>query len=62
MPPLIFMDLRTADPAVSRDFYTGLPGWTVAEIASVPMFVDPEQPAQPWGGFTELAEGDQRRP
>lgn len=62
-PPFVFMDLRTADLEASRRFYTELFGWTVADVpagpATVPMFVDGDGP---WGGFTQLAEGDTRRP
>jgi len=62
-PPFVFMDLRTADVADARHFYTELFGWTVADVpagpATVPMFVDMDGP---WGGFTQLAEDDDRRP
>jgi len=62
-PPFIFMDLRTADLGVSRHFYTELFGWTVADMpagpATIPMFVDA---GGPWGGITQLAEDDERRP
>jgi predicted enzyme related to lactoylglutathione lyase len=62
-PPFVFMDLRTADVGASRRFYTALFDWTVADVpagpATVPMFVDTDGP---WGGFTELAGDDDRRP
>ena len=62
-PPFVFMDLRTADLEASRRFYTELFGWTVADVpagpATVPMFVDGDGP---WGGLTQLAEGDTRQP
>ena len=62
-PPFVFMDLRTADPEASRRFYTGLLGWTVADVpagpSTVPMFVDAEGP---WGGLTRLAPDDDRTP
>jgi predicted enzyme related to lactoylglutathione lyase len=61
--PFVFMDLRTADLEASRRFYTELFGWAVADVpvgpATVPMFVDGDGP---WGGFTQLAEGDTRQP
>jgi predicted enzyme related to lactoylglutathione lyase len=62
-PPFVFMDLRTADVEASRRFYTELFDWTVADVpagpATVPMFVDADGP---WGGFTQLAGDDDRRP
>jgi predicted enzyme related to lactoylglutathione lyase len=61
--PFVFMDLRTTDQDRSRRFYTDLLGWTVADVpagpATVPMFTDPDGP---WGGLTQLAEDDSRRP
>jgi uncharacterized protein len=62
-PPFVFMDLRTADVAAARRFYTALFDWTVADVpagpATVPMLVDGDGP---WGGFTSLPAADDRPP
>lgn len=61
--PFFFMDLRTGDIEVSRRFYAELFGWTVADVpagpVTAPMFVDADGP---WGGVTQLADDDDRRP
>jgi hypothetical protein len=61
--PFLFFDLRTTDVEAARAFYTGLFGWTVTDVpagpSTVPMLTDG---AGPWGGFTELAPDDARRP
>src|SRR3954451_12715840 len=57
-PPITFLDLRTTDVPTSRKFYSELFGWTVAEVP-VPLLMGEEGP---WGGFTELREGDERQP
>lgn len=61
--PFMFFDLRTTDVAKARAFYTGLFGWTVTDVpagpSTIPMLTDG---AAPWGGFTELAADDTRRP
>lgn len=61
--PFMFMDLRTTDLARSRRFYTEMFGWTITDLpagpATMPMFGAADNL---WGGFTELAEGDERRP
>jgi predicted enzyme related to lactoylglutathione lyase len=56
--PFVFMDLRTTDRDQSRGFYTDLFGWTVTDVP-VPMFAGADGP---WGGLTQLAENDTRRP
>lgn len=62
--PFVFMDLRTTDVEASREFYTRMFDWTVVDApagpdTTVPLFGDARQP---WGGFTALAAGDERRP
>ncbi|MEV4108753.1 VOC family protein [Nonomuraea sp. NPDC049695] len=61
--PFVFMDLRTPDRERSRRFYGELLGWTVTDVPAgsetVPMFTDG---GAPWGGLTQLAENDGRRP
>ena len=56
--PFMFFDLRTTDAAASRDFYGELFGWT-STGSPVPMFTDGPVP---WGGLTELAPDDARKP
>jgi uncharacterized protein len=61
--PFVFMDLRTTDLDRSRRFYSELFGWVVTDVpagpATVPMFTGADDP---WGGFTELGDDDQRQP
>lgn len=62
-PPFVFFDIRTSDLATTRKFYTELFGWPVVDAPvgdrSIPLLMDGEGP---WGGFTELPEGDERLP
>lgn len=55
----VFHDVRTADPAASRRFYTELFGWQITETTAGPMLGDEDGV---WGGFTPLPEGDARHP
>lgn len=55
----VFHDVRTADLAASRRFYTELFGWEVTETPAGPMLGDE---GGVWGGFTPLPEGDSRHP
>jgi uncharacterized protein len=61
--PFIFLDLLTTDVAEAREFYTEMFGWNVAEVPfgdkDLPMLVDQDGP---WGGFTQIADGDGRIP
>jgi uncharacterized protein len=61
--PFMFFDLRTPDVAGAREFYTGMFDWSVIDVpagpVTIPMLSDG---AGPWGGFTELAPDDTRRP
>lgn len=61
--PFVFFDIRTADVPTTRKFYTELFGWSVVDAQagdkSIPMLMGEDGP---WGGFTELAEGDERQP
>jgi predicted enzyme related to lactoylglutathione lyase len=54
--PFMFFDLRSADVAKARDFYTTLFGWQVNELS---LLTDENGV---WGGFTPLPPGDDRRP
>ncbi|GHG48309.1 MULTISPECIES: VOC family protein [Amycolatopsis] len=62
-PPFVFFDIRTSDVDTVRKFYTELFGWSVADVpageGTIPLLMGDEGP---WGGFTELAEGDERLP
>jgi len=58
----VFHDVRTADLAASRRFYTELFGWAVTETPAGPMLGDGGEDGGLWGGFTPLPEGDSRRP
>ena len=61
--PFVFFDLRTADASAVRRFYTELFGWKIVDVPSgagtAPMFVADDGP---WGGLTQLAENDERKP
>lgn len=62
-PPFVFFDIRTADVDKTRKFYTELFGWSVVDAPagdkSIPLLMAEDGP---WGGFTELPEGDKRLP
>jgi len=53
--PFVFMDLRTTDRERSRSFYAALFGWSATES----LFMGD---SGPWGGLTQLADGDERQP
>lgn len=53
--PFVFMDLRTPDAERSRAFYGDLFGWQGSDS----LFIGTEGP---WGGLTQVAPGDGRRP
>lgn len=53
------MDLRTTDKATTSRFYGELFGWPITDSPGGAMFTDSDGP---WGGLTELAEADPRRP
>jgi len=53
--PFVFMDLRTTDRDRSRAFYGELFGWSATES----LFTGADGP---WGGLTQLAADDDRRP
>ena len=53
--PFVFMDLRTTDRERSRSFYGELFGWSATES----LFMGA---TGPWGGLTQLADGDERLP
>jgi predicted enzyme related to lactoylglutathione lyase len=55
VPPFVFMDLRTTDRDRSRSFYGDLFGWPTTEA----LFMGEKGP---WGGLTQLVEGDDRSP
>lgn len=61
--PFVFFDVRTKDVQATRHFYSELFGWQVADVPAgekpLPLLMSEDGP---WGGFTELAEGDERSP
>ncbi|HEY4021810.1 MAG TPA: VOC family protein [Pseudonocardiaceae bacterium] len=57
--PFIFMDLRTTDQDRTKHFYGELFGWSVTDSPGGALFTDQDGP---WGGLTQLAEADPRRP